>query len=94
MYLDNEVEGKFIGRESSIREYEMGKKKWKNLIVTKELKLGNISYSFHVKDEKALIFTTPLDMFILQSHAINVNKISSQMFLECMEDSTLLLNTD
>ena len=71
--------------------------------------LENIYDSFQVKDElsqldkaptfhflkkKGLIFTTTSNMFILQNHAINVNEISSQMFLECIQDSILQLNSD
>ena len=49
---------------------------------------------FHLLKEKVWIFTTSSNMFILQNHAINVNAISSQMFLECIQDSILQLNTD
>ena len=73
------------------------------------LMLGNIYDNFQVKDElsqldkaptfhflkeKGLIFTTTSNMFILQNHAINVNEISSQMFLEFIQVRTLQLNTD
>ena len=49
---------------------------------------------FYLLKEKVWIFTTPSNMFILQNRAINVNEILSQMFLECIQDSTLQLNTD
>ena len=51
MYMDNEVEGNFIGWGSFIGEDKMGKEKWKNLIVPKDLMLGNIDDSFQVKYE-------------------------------------------
>ena len=49
---------------------------------------------FHLLKEKVWIFTSSSNMFILQNHAINVNEISSQMFLECIQDSILQLNSD
>ena len=61
--------------------------------------LANIDYSFQVKGElsrldkvpilhllkeKSLILTSPSNMFVIQSHAININEIGSQMFFECI----------
>ena len=65
--------------------------------------LGNIDDSFKVKDglsrldkapifhflkEKGLIFTTPSNMFILQNNIVNVNEISSQIFLDFMKSAS------
>ena len=58
-----------------------------------EIRLNKVPIFYLVK-EKVWIFTTSSNMFILQNHAINVNAISSQMFLECIQDSILQLNTD
>ena len=86
-----------------------GKGEMKNRDCDKRAHTRKIYDSFQVKDEisrlnkvpifyllkeKVWIFTTPSNMFILQNRAINVNEILSQMFLECIQDSTLQLNTD
>ena len=60
MYMDNEVEGNFIGWGSFIGEDKMGKEKWKNLIVPKDLMLGNIDDSFQVKDELSRLDKVPI----------------------------------
>ena len=101
MYMDNEVERKFIGWGSFIWEDKIGE--LKKLIVTKDLMLRNIYDGFQVKDklsrlnkvplfhllkEKGLLFATPSNMLILQNHAIKVHEISSQIFLEFIQVST------
>ena len=63
MYMDNEVEGNFIGLGSFIGEDKMGKEKWKNLIVPKDLMLGNIDDSFQVKDEHFRLDNVPIFIF-------------------------------